>query len=201
MRCVISQMRTGSTMYAEMIAGDDHNLLFEIGTRKLGNSDLPDREIFDFYFQDNNTILDRFDRYKKMPIKPTIKLIPGLVPTHMLDWCLANVDCVFLDRRDKLAQILSYGVARYTNWWFQQKDRLIRPGSIQYLKPDFAYFAETMRSFDEIRTQHQDKAIIYYEDLTAVVDDRLPKKNKQGGLDLFSNPDEILEWYDGFVQR
>jgi len=200
MKCVIAQMRTGSTMYAEMISGgDDHHLLYQLGSHTLRGTQIPNRELFEFYYNGIDVVNDRFDQFKQMDQKPTIKIIPGLVPTHIINWCIDNLDCVFLDRRDKWKQILSYGVAKYSSWWFNQSGEPLALDSIEYLKPDFDYMQSTIREFYKFSTQHPHIPIVYYED---VVVDNIPithPKNKQGGLQLFSNKDQLQEWYYGFV--
>lgn len=200
MKCVIAQMRTGSTMYTEMISGgQDHHLLYQLGQHVLHGTQIPNRELFEFYFNDINIVNNRFDQFKQMVQKPTIKIIPGLVPTHIVNWCINNLDCVFLDRKDKFEQILSYGVAKYSSWWFNQDDDPLLPGCMEYLKPDFDYFQSTMWEFYKMSNQHPNIPMIYYEDIVVGNNPIIPSKNKQRGLELFSNKQQIEEWYYGFV--
>ncbi len=204
MKCVIAQMRTGSTMYAEMLSGGqdyvwDHHLLYELGQRDLHGTTIPNRELFEFYYNSNNVVAKRFEQFKLMPQKPTIKIIPGLVPTHIVDWCIANLDCVFLDRKDKWQQILSYGVAKYSSWWFNQSNENIPLGSMEYLKPDFDYLQSTISEFYKLSNQHPHIPLVFYEDIIIDYNPLIPPKNKQSGLELFSNKDQLQEWYYGFV--
>lgn len=200
MKCVIAQMRTGSTMYTEMISGSqDHHLLYQLGQHNLPNTQIPNREMFEFYYNNINVVNDRFERFKQMDQKPTIKIIPGLVPTHIVDWCIANLDCVFLDRKDKFEQIVSYGVAKYSSWWFNQTDEPLAPGCMEYLKPDFDYLQSTIYEFYKVSYQHPHIPMVYYEDIVVDGNPIIPPKNKQGGLHLFSNQGQLQEWYYGFI--
>jgi hypothetical protein len=200
MKCVIAQMRTGSTMYAEMISsGEDHHLLYELGQQNLHGTQIPNRELFEFYYNSINVINKRFDQFKQMDQKPTIKIIPGLVPTHIVNWCVDNLDCVFLDRKDKWQQILSYGVAKYSSWWFNQSSEDIPLSSMEYLKPDFDYLQSTISEFYKLSHQHQHIPLVFYEDIIIDHNPLIPPKNKQSGLELFSNKDQLQEWYYGFV--
>lgn len=200
MKCVIAQMRTGSTMYTEMISGgNDHDLLYQLGSHNLHGTQMPNRELFEFYYNGIDVVNDRFDQFKQMDQKPTIKIIPGLVPTRIINWCIDNLDCVFLDRQDKWEQILSYGVAKYSSWWFNQSGEPLAPDSIEYLKPDFDYMQSTIREFYKFSTQHPHIPIVYYEDVVVDNNPIIPPKNKQGGLQLFSNKQQLQEWYYGFV--
>ena len=202
MKCVISQMRTGSTIYTEIVSGgNDYELLHTLGTRTLHGTEIPNRELFEFYYNNINVINERFENFKKMEQRPTIKVIPGLVKSSIIDWCVTNLDCVFLDRRNKLNQIVSYGVAKYSSWWFNQGGKHLEQGCMEYLKPDFDYLISTMNEFNKCVLQHPHIPVVYYEDIEIPINPSLPPKNKAGGIGLFSNQEQIMEWYNEFIQR
>lgn len=202
MKCVIAQMRTGSTMYAELLSGgDDHDCLYSLGTRKLQGTEIPNREIFEFYYNSITEINSRFDAFKALTYKPTIKIIPGLVKTSILEWCIQNLDCVLLDRRNKLDQIVSYGVAKYSSWWFNQGGKHLEPQCMEYLRPDFDYLISTIHEFNNCAELHTGIPMIYYEDIEVPTNPLIPPKNQQRGLELFSNSEQVMERYNEFIQR
>ena len=90
-------------------------------------------------------------------------------------------------------------MAKYSSWWFNQNNDPIAIGSIEYLNPDFDYLQSTIREFYKFSTQHPNIPMVYYEDIVVDNNPIIPPKNKQGGLHLFSNKEQLQEWYYGFV--
>jgi hypothetical protein len=187
-------------MYAEIISGsNDHDSLYALGTRKLHGTEIPNREIFEFYYNSINEINSRFETFKQLKYRPTIKIIPGLVKTSIIEWCIQNLDCVFLDRKNKLDQIVSYGVAKYSSWWFNQGNKHLEPQCMEYLRPDFDYLISTIHEFNKLVELNKNIPIVFYEDIEVPTNPMIPLKNKQRGLELFSNKEQIIEWYNEFI--
>lgn len=187
-------------MYAEIISGsNDHDSLYALGTRKLHGTEIPNREIFEFYYNSINEINSRFETFKQLKHRPTIKIIPGLVKTSIIEWCIQNLDCVFLDRKNKLDQIVSYGVAKYSSWWFNQGGKHLEQGCMEYLRPDFDYLISTIHEFDKLVELNKNIPMVFYEDIEVPANPMIPLKNKQRGLELFSNKEQVIEWYNEFI--
>ena len=116
-----------------------------------------------------------------------IKIIPGLCKSKYLNYFLKNEKCIFLDRRNKLEQFLSYGIAKYTGAWSTHYHKTIEVGELEFLYADFVYFKTTIDEFYKVA-----KNVKYYEDID--FDKARIQKNSYKKEKLFSNFREIESW-------
>ena len=100
---LISSPRTASTLWCAIHA--DTELDDRLST-KLATG-LYNREIFDCSWYTQQTVNERFEIYKSMTPRPLIKVFPGMTPNHIVEWLLDNEQAVWLERRDRLEQILT----------------------------------------------------------------------------------------------
>lgn len=190
MTCLIATMRSGSTAYAEMIAKDDKEILQQMNADLLQDGEHYDRELFDFFYHDYHTHESRFHHYTHLEVKPLVKIIPGLCKSKYLNYFLENEICIFLDRRNKLEQFLSYGIAKYTGAWSTHYHKTIEVGALEFLYADFVYFKTTIDEFYKVA-----KDVTYYEDIN--FNKARIQKNSYNKEKLFSNFEEIEGWvYD-----
>jgi len=107
---VISTPRTGSTLYCEI---NCDKLLDDKLSTKLATG-LYNREIFDTSMYSQQVIFERFEIYKQLKDPPLIKVFPGMTPSVIVDWLLQNKTPIWIERKDKLEQICSWGTRELT---------------------------------------------------------------------------------------
>ena len=200
---VISTPRTASTLYCEMTCADNA-LLHQIST-KLATG-LYNREIFDVTMYSQEQIYHRFEQYKQLEIKPLIKIFPGMTPNFILQWFLENDSPIFIERHDKLDQILSWGLGTYTKKW--NTKRTSNFDKIEYLYPDFAYIASVIQHYEETKSKVLNPEVILTESVktdikTRQLNDRtLPQENSEvNKIQFYSNNEQIMEWYNDWHAR
>lgn len=190
---VISTPRTGSTIYCEL---ECDKLLDDTLSTKL-HTGLYNREIFDTSMYDQKTIFERFEHYKDLDSPPLIKIFPGMTPRVITEWLLENRQPIWIERKDKLDQILSWGLGTYSHKWNTKRN--VEPNSLYYEKPDFVYIVTVIQEFQKFKEIHNPN-IIYTEDILSSdirSDKKLPEKNSETNkLDYFVNKDEVQYWYE-----
>jgi hypothetical protein len=191
---VISTPRTGSTLYCEL---NCDKLLDDTLSSKLGTG-LYNREIFDTSMYSQQIIFERFEVYKGLDNPPLIKVFPGMTPVVILEWLLENKTPIWIERKNKLDQICSWGLGQYTKKWNTKRNAVLN--SLYYEKPDYMYITSVIEVFLEYKEKYlKDYKICYTEDILSqdiVSTQHLPQKNSETDkIDYFINKQEILNWY------
>lgn len=190
---VISTPRTGSTLYCEL---NCDKMLDDTLSTKL-HTGLYNREIFDTSMYNQKIIFERFEIYKALDNPPLIKIFPGMTPRVITEWLLENRQPIWIERKDKLDQILSWGLGTYSRKWNTKRN--VEPNSLYYEKPDFAYIVAVIQEFQKFKEIHNPN-IIYTEDILSQdikSDKKLPQKNSETNkLDYFVNKEEVQHWYE-----
>ena len=190
---VISTPRTGSTLYCELNC--DKLLDDSLSTRL--HTGLYNREIFDTSMYTQKTIFERFEIYKTLDHPPLIKIFPGMTPRVITEWLLENREPVWIERQDKLDQILSWGLGTYSRKWNTKRN--VELNSLYYEKPDFAYIVSVIQEFEKYKKIHNPSVIfteaILSQDISS--EKKLPQKNSETNkLDYFANKEEVQYWYE-----
>lgn len=191
---VISTPRTGSTLYCEL---NCNKKLDDTLSSKLGTG-LYNREIFDTSMYDQATIFKRFEIYKQLKEPPLIKVFPGMTPSVIVDWLLQNRTPIWIERKNKLEQICSWGLGTYTRKWNTKRNAILN--SLYYEKPDYMYITSVITVFLEYKKKYLNNHTMYYsEDILSqdiVSSKPLPQKNSEmNKIDYFINKQEVLSWY------
>lgn len=192
---LISSPRTASTLWCAIHA--DTELDDRLST-KLATG-LYNREIFDCSWYTQQTVNERFEIYKSMTPRPLIKVFPGMTPNHIVEWLLDNEQAVWLERRDRLEQILSWGMCSYTRKWNTKRDK-VDDHSLVYLKPDFDFITSVIAEYDRFKLAYKPDEVVYAEDIISMPKPdwkSYPQANGEiNKLRFFYNWAEIVRWYN-----
>lgn len=180
-------------------------LLRELGAHRTAYN-LQSREVFSCIEYTQPNVWQNFETFKSMKRKPTISVIAGNTPDAIIEWMFENCNPIWLERRNKFDQILSWGQAYYSKKY--NVKRHLEPGSIEYLRADFNYVTTLINQYfkwHNVYYKHSHQQL-YTEDILDIKisdmsDDFLPQKNSdQDKLQYFSNQQQIINWYKEYEQ-
>ncbi len=209
---IFATPRSGNSFYANIHDYISHysfipshfhkqsSLLKELGAHTSGYG-LQFREVFSCIEYPQPDVWQNFETYKAMKHKPTISVIAGNTPDAIIEWMFDNCNPIWLERRNKFDQILSWGQAYYSKKY--NVKRQLEPGSIEYLKADFNHVTTLINQYFRWRNIYckSSHKQLYTEDILdekiAGMDAKfLPEKNSnQDKLQYFSNQQQIFNWY------
>ena len=109
---------------------------------------------------------------------------------------------ILIERKDKMAQFLSLGIAMSTDMWFKYNPNEIQKVKPFYYKKEWIDFLNKhLNEYENIKKSHDNiEEIIYYEDLknySAIPHVTPLKQNKETNeekLSLVINSNELVEW-------
>ena len=208
-KIILGTPRSGTTFVSNWYANENKNhqrLSEEIGFEhfepdhqswpKLGDKDGIDQET-------------KF-RIQKHLTQPSIfKLHPGPDMSNYIFEYIKNKPVVIVERKDILGQFLSYGIGWTTNKWhhYVGKDTplngLNKNQTFHYEKKWFDDLSLRLALFNNVVQDLIVERKVWFEDLpnwtngNSVMLRQNPQSNEQK-LELLTNKDELLSWYNNF---
>jgi hypothetical protein len=143
---------------------------FSLGITRSRIEKINDKLIFTFegYTDDtwcNDHSAERIRRRDLLEEKSEymIKLLPGNFEAWTVDWVKDNWNPIFLERRNKLDQLLSYFALRSTRVSHYKKDSTKTVDKIEYKREWADTFIEGMNRYYQIKSELKGPTL-YYED-------------------------------------
>lgn len=178
-------------------------LLKTIGAYK-NQYGLYSREVFSNLEFTQSQVFENFERYKALPHKPFVSVIAGMTPDSIVDWMMQNYEPIWLERRNKLDQILSWGQAYYSKKY--NVKRSIEYNSLEYQRSDWDYIVSTFKQYNRWKSIYQTSysKCLYTENVVDIqvkdqAENCLPEKNSNPDkIKYFTNQQQILNWYNEF---
>ena len=205
--------------FVSLFHGMDHGVEVNNNIINLTNfrevTDPIEREEKRLWLLDNRdrVILERLDLLKRYPAH-TFKFITSSQPQEVYDWVKDNNTCLFVERRQKLAQILSFALIFSKQRHYKQGDQV---GERVYVPVSWLErFMYQKIKYDTFKKQFDNPRVAYYEDF--VTDDGVNEQaffdavgiepgpnhvpyvpttiktpyNEEGRIGLIKNSDEVL---------
>lgn len=125
----------------------------------------------------------RLELLRKHP-KHTIKIFPGMLP-YVMEFIISEYDFVFLERRNKLEQFLSYCSIVHGQKTHYKKDDKDTVQPFPVLVDTFNIFVEMMSNYKKFQQTHEG-ITVYYEDFMSL------GGNQQALANLLGLSDAVL---------
>lgn len=213
MKIIVGTPRSGTTYITRWMAWNLklHLLGHDFSGEYLDGANL------NFIFNDNwkpgqSIGTDHLDLWTQRAIdiipsdRVIFKIHPHRISTLALDFLYQN-PVTLIERKDRLSQFLSYGIAMHTDEWFKYHDHHFYDIKKPFL-PIFTYqrswfdiLAKYLKEFDKIKNNHNNiQEIIYYENLNdyppipGITTLKQNPESTREKLKLVINSHELVEW-------
>jgi hypothetical protein len=129
-------------------------------------------------------------------------------------WLLDNYEFIFHERKNKVAQVLSFLISANLQVWYKQEGIVVPRRSLKAKKSDFSAIEGSLYVYEHLRRTLDPKRCFTHEDFLRLkpaaflrhagfrggIDAKKvwlpPKQNVGRKIERFSNPREIKKWYE-----